>query len=97
MEDCSKLYNFKNFTFDKNSFFHLLSQLQSERYSDFLKDTVHELLILDPKERKSPEQIYQKILPYEYNIKNLLPFSPIISLPHPGGRSNVSNSQNNYR
>jgi hypothetical protein len=53
-------------------------------------------LILDPNERKSPEQIYQKILPYEYNIKNLLPFSPIINLPYPGGKSTVSNSHNNY-
>lgn len=49
---------------------------------------------LDPRLRKSAEQIYQKILPYEYNIKNLIAFVPNVNPIIHGSKSVVSSYNN---
>lgn len=95
LEDSSKLYNFKNCTFDVNKLQGLLAKLHAnEQYSHFLKEIVTDLLNLDPQQRKSAEQTYLRILPYEYNIKNLIAFAPNVPSLIQGSKSAVSSYNN---
>lgn len=65
LTDSSKCYNFQNCTFDVSKLQELLAKLHSEEeYSYFLKEIVVDLLHLDPRLRKSAEEIYQRILSY---------------------------------
>lgn len=55
LEDCSKLYNFKNCTFDTSKLQTLIVKLNAQSfYSAFLKEIIMELLEMDPNIRKSP-------------------------------------------
>ena len=45
-------------------------------YSSFLREIIKSLLHPDPKLRSSTQQAYNRIKPYEYNIKNLIEFRP---------------------
>ncbi len=73
--DNSKLYNFKNTTFDEGAFKQVCSRWVQSNYSDFLQKVVLSMCELDPNQRKSPADILSTLAPYEDYIKNLREFT----------------------
>lgn len=73
--DSSRLYNMKSQKFDLDAAKQQFTEWEESPYSDFLKKTVMSMCELDPRLRASPTDIFNKLLPYENDIKELKDFT----------------------